>query len=119
MKTDRTDIAPLLTPYFPTMETASSEDWQAFLNAQTGLEIPPDEENASAFDKWRQALATQGYDVWHTTEAQAQAMKARGLELKAAEDKRRAEQADLLIKLALEAPNVTAQDLLDKAAAKP
>jgi len=116
MNIDRTDIAPLLVPYFPTMEQASSDDWQAFLNAQTGLDVAVDEPNASAFDKWRQALATQGYPVWDVTEAQAAAMKKRGEDLKAAEDKRRADEATRLAELAKEAPNVTAQDLLDKAA---
>ncbi len=116
MAIDRRDITPTLGPIFPTMDPkASSDDWHSFLNAMTGLDIPIDEENASAFDKWRQALAAKGYDTWGLSHADVQKMAARGEELKALEVKRVADQGGKLAALAIEAPQVTAQELLDKA----
>lgn len=76
---DRTEISRLLLPIFPTMAHASSDDWHAFLNHYTGLDVPIDEPNGSAFDKWRQALAAIGHEgVWRHTPAQIEAMKERG-----------------------------------------
>ena len=116
MNIDRRDIAPLLRPHFPSMpEDASSDDWHGFLNAYTGLNIEITEENPSAFDKWRQALSEKGFPVWGITPAQAQVIVARGTELLAAEQKRQADSAALLATLALEAPLVTAQQLMDQA----
>ena len=64
MSIDRRDIAPFLRPYFPSMlETATSDDWHGFLNAQTGLDVSLDEANSSAFDKWRQVLGEKGFPV--------------------------------------------------------
>jgi hypothetical protein len=61
------------------------------------------------------ALAEKGLPVWGVTQEQVTAIKARGVELKAAEDKRQAEEAATLAALAIEAPAITAQDLIDKA----
>ena len=119
MNIDRRDIANLLIPHFATMAKASSDDWHAFLNTQTGLDIAIDEPNASAFDKWRQALGEQGFPVWNLTADQAAAMKARGALLKAAEDKRQADLTATLAAMAVEAPSVSAAQLLAKAKPKP
>lgn len=86
MSLDRRDIAPLLQPLFPSMgPEASSDDWHGFLNAMTGLDVPLNEENPTAFDKWRQTLSAMGYPVWDTTPAQATSIVQRGEALKAAE----------------------------------
>ena len=61
---DRTFIAELLLPLFPEMEKATSQQWADFLNARTGLNVPATERNGSAFDRWRQALASKGHPVW-------------------------------------------------------
>lgn len=120
MAIDRRDIAPLLGPIFPSIpNNASSDDWHGFLNAMTGLDIPVSEENASAFDKWRQALAEQGHDTWGISKADEERMAQRGVELKALEEKRVAALATTLEALAKEAPQVTAQQLLDQVAPKP
>ena len=79
--TDRREIAPLLLPHFPEMEGSSSDEWHAFLDQVTGIETRLDEQNATAFDRWRQALAAIDVPVWSTTASQAAAMKARGAEL--------------------------------------
>jgi hypothetical protein len=78
---DRREIAPLLLPHFPEMEGASSDEWHAFLDQVTGLATPLDEQNATAFDRWRQALAAMDIPVWSITPSAAAAMKARGVEL--------------------------------------
>jgi hypothetical protein len=91
--TDRREIAPLLLEHFPEMEGQSSENWHAFLNEVTGLEIPLHEENATAFDRWRQALAAMDIPVWNVTAAQAEAMKRRGGELVALAARARESQA--------------------------
>ena len=79
--TDRREIAPLLLPYFPEMEGASSDEWHAFLDQVTGLATPLDEQNATAFDRWRQALAAMDVPVWSITAAREATMKARGADL--------------------------------------
>lgn len=111
--TDRRMIAPLLLPFFPKMEKATSDEWHGFLNAKTGLEIEIDEPNATAFDKWRQALADQ-FDtpVWGYTRAQLAEVKRRGEELKALEDQRMEELPARLSLLAKIAPTKTAADLI-------
>lgn len=120
MGKDRRDIAPFLGQYFPSLDAkATSDDWHALLNAVTGLDVDLDEENATAFDKWRQALSGKGYPVWSVDDAQKAAIKARGDALLAAEMKRRADEAAKLAALAQAAPNVTAQDLLKQAAPTP
>jgi hypothetical protein len=76
---NRREIEGLLGPHFPTMVGASSDDWHAFLNAKTELDVPISEDNSSAFDKWRQALSHQGYTgVWDHTPDQIADMKKRG-----------------------------------------
>jgi hypothetical protein len=112
---DRSEIAGLLVEHFPIMEKASSEDWHGFLNAQTGLDIALDEPNSSAFDKWRVALAERGLPVWGISPEKIEEIKARGLALKALEDKRAAELHQTLKALAVEAPLVTAAELLNNA----
>lgn len=74
-------------PHFPHMEGASSDDWHGFLNAQTGLDVPLDEMNATAFDKWRQSLAQQGYPVWGINQKRLDDIAKRGAELLAAAKK--------------------------------
>jgi hypothetical protein len=78
---DRREIAPLLLPHFPEMAEASSDEWHAFLDQVTGLATPLDEQNATAFDRWRQALAAMDIPVWSITPSAAATMKARGEEL--------------------------------------
>jgi hypothetical protein len=82
-----------LLPYFPEMEGASSDDWHAFLDQTTGLTTPIDEQNATAFDRWRQALAAMDIPVWSITPAGAAQMAARGNELKELAALARASQA--------------------------
>ncbi len=78
---DRREIAPLLLPHFPEMAEASSDEWHAFLDQVTGLSTPLDEQNATAFDRWRQALAAMDIPVWTITAAGEAAMRARGSDL--------------------------------------
>lgn len=104
-------------PLFPSMASdASSDDWHGFLNSMSGLDVDLLEENSSAFDKWRIALAAQGYDTWNSTTAEIAKIKARGDQLMAAEQKRIAAQPALQAALAAAAPSVTAQQILKKAA---
>ena len=108
LKNDRTLIAGLLTPHFPTMEKASSQEWQDFLNGITGLEISDDIPNGEAFDKWRQALSEQqGLPVWNDTQAQKDMRAAKLADVLAAENKRRALESETLLQLRKEAPLVT------------
>lgn len=87
---DRRGIVPLLLPHFPILEELSSDDVHGFLNAQTGSNVAMNEDNASAFDTWRRALASQGYEgVWDLTPAQEAAIRQRGDELKALADAQR------------------------------
>ena len=77
------------------------------------------EPNATAFDRWRQALAAQGYPVWGVTPEKAAAIKARAEELKLEEAKRMAELPELLATLKKDAPLVTAAELMKQPKAKP
>lgn len=116
MGVDRRQIAPMMVPYFPSMADPklNSDDWHGFLNAMSGLEIEPDEPNATAFDKWREALSAQkGLPVWGYTAEQKQRIRERGEELKRREDERIARQTETLKFLAFAAPTKTAQQLID------
>jgi hypothetical protein len=115
MGKDRREIARLLLPHFPSMAKATSEEWGAFLDEATGLVTPLDEPNASAFDRWRQALAEQGFPVWGISEEKAASIKARAEVLKQEEATRLAEQPELMAKLKKEAPLVTAAELIKEA----
>ena len=131
MGTDRRDISRLLGKYFPSMPpNATSEDWHGFLDKITGLDqiifpeqtepgTPLGESNAIAFDRWRQALAKQGYPVWGITPERAAAIKARAEELKTEEAKRLKDLPELMVKLKQDAPLVTAAQLMKQAEAKP
>lgn len=113
MSIDRRDIAPFLRPYFPSMlETATSDDWHGFLNAQTGLDVSLDEANSSAFDKWRQVLGEKGFSVWGVDAERKSDIASRGSQLLALEMKRIADEPAKLAALAVEAPAITADQLL-------
>lgn len=104
-KNDRTMIAGLLARFFPTLENASSEDWQVFLDGYTGLETPDDMPNAEAFDRWRKALAdNHGLPVWGISAEDIAEKKNRAAELIADENDLRAKHGETLIALAEEAP---------------
>lgn len=111
---DRRDIAGLLEQHFPKMARhATSDEWHAFLNAKTGLDIPLDEPNGTAFDKWRMALAEMyNLPVWGVTKERAAEIKAAGERMVIAEQKRGKALPGLLNELRKEAPNVKATDLL-------
>ena len=113
---DRTEIAGLMTQYFPDMATATSDEWHGFMNEITGLDVGLDVPNGSAFDLWRQKLAEQDFPVWKYTPGRlakiaidTATLKARQITLLAALD-------TTLDALRKEAPNVSAQDLLKAAA---
>ena len=115
---DRRLISPLLVSHFPTMAKASSDEWHGFLNAMTGLNIALDESNATAFDKWRQALDKQGKaDVCGISNERAEAIRKRGEELKKAEEDRVRALPDKLSALRIAAPTKTAEDLIKDAKA--
>ena len=114
--TDRTEIAPLMTQYFPDMAKATSDEWHGFMNEITGLEIALDVSNGAAFDAWRQKLAEQDFPVWKYTPGRlakiaidTETLKARQIKLLAAMD-------TTLDALRKEAPSVSAKDLLEAAA---
>lgn len=113
MKIDRRDIAPFMLPIFPSMAAdASSDDWHGFLNAMSGLDIALDEDNSSAFDKWRIKLADMGYPTWDYSPTHLATIETKGAEFKAAEEKRIANLAATLVDLNAQAPSVSAADLL-------
>lgn len=102
---DRREILGLMKGYFQSLpDDVSSDDLHGFLNAMTGLDVPLDEPNGSAFDKWRQKLAEQGVPVWGYSAEQVLENRARGEALKVKEAERRAALPALLIELAKEAP---------------
>lgn len=107
MNLDRSDIAPFLAKFFPTMEKASSEEWHFFLDRVCGIETPLDLPNGQAFDRWREKLARLGYPVFEYSEADIAGMKAKADAMLAAEEARAASQAKTLVDLAKEAPNWT------------
>ena len=118
-KCDRREILRLIGPHFPTLATdITSDALHGFLDAVTGIETPLNEPNATAFDRWRQALAAQGYPVWLSRE-RAEALKTRAGVLMAEEAKRMKDLPDLLAKLRKDAPLVTAAELMKKNEAKP
>lgn len=105
VKLDRREILSMMREHFPLLhKDISSDDLHGFLDAQTGLETPFDMPNASAFDRWRQALAGQGYQTWGYSESRAAEVKARGEELKDLEIARVKALPDVLKALAKEAP---------------
>lgn len=114
---DRRQILGLIHPHFPALpEDVSSDELHGFLNAQTGLNIPVDELNSSAFDKWRKVLAEQGLPVWKYTQSQLDKIRADGLTLKTYVDSFRAKEGERMAALSKEAPTVTAEALLKNAA---
>jgi hypothetical protein len=112
LKNDRREIKRLLLAHFPTMELATSDEWHGFLNSQTGLDLPLDMPNAIAFDKWREALSAGGLPVWGITPERIAAVATKGAALKAAEQTRKTNEAAALAAARLEAPDVSARDLL-------
>jgi hypothetical protein len=112
MNTDRRDFAPFALKWFPTMEHASSDDWHFFMDKVTGLDTPLDMSNGQAFDRWRQALAEQGYPAFDYTATDIAAAKARAADMLAAEERRAASLGSTLEALAVEAPNWTAAEVL-------
>lgn len=104
---DRTLIAPLLIEHYPFMASAKSDEWHALLNAETGLAIPMDEPNPTAFDKWRAALEDQkGLPVWGVTQERIDEGKRMVADLLELETNRTANQEALLVRLRLDAPGV-------------
>lgn len=107
-KFDRRLIAGLLAPHFPDMAKATSGQWHDFLDKVTGLETPPTEPNATAFDRWREKLALIGYPVGISAERAAKA-KADAEKLVGSTGKRAAD----LAALAKEAPNWPVEAVLE------
>ena len=105
VKIDRREILRFLMLHIPSLpDKISSDDLHAFLDVQTGLTTAIDEPNGSAFDKWRQALAAQGYPVWGYSADKITKMQDDAVKLKDKEAERRAALAALLVELAKEAP---------------
>jgi hypothetical protein len=115
MNTDRRDIAPFALKWFPTLEDATSDDWHFFLDKVTGIDTPLDMPNASAFDRWRQALAAQGYPAYPYTATDVAAAKAKAEAMLADEERRAALVGKSLEALAVEAPNWTVEEMLSSA----
>lgn len=109
---DRRAIEPLLGAFFPDMRGKTSTEWQAFLNAETGLQIALDEPNPSAFDAWRKALSEGGLPVWGVSPERQAQIDERAAKIAEAEAKRQAGEAARLAELRNEAPDVKAKDLL-------
>lgn len=112
MNFDRRDIANFMLPWFPTLEGATSDEWHYFLDKVTGLETPLDMPNGPAFDRWRRALAGQGYPAFPYTDADTAAAKAKAAAMLEAEQRRAASQNSTLAGLAKEAPNWTAAEVV-------
>ena len=115
MNTDRRDFAPFALKWFPTLVDANSDDWHFFLDKVTGLDTPLDMPNGSAFDRWRQALAAQGYPAYPYTATDVAGAKARATAMLAAEERRAALSGKSLEALAVEAPNWTVEEMLSSA----
>lgn len=110
---DRREILRLIGPHFPLLAAdITSDALHGFLDAATALETPLDEPNATAFDRWRQALAAQGYPVWGITPEKAAAIRARAGVLMTEEATRMKDLPELLAKLRKDAPLVTAAELM-------
>lgn len=105
VKLDRREILPLMREHFKSLDPKiSSDELHGFLDAQTGLTTPLNEENGTAFDRWRQALAAQGKPAWNVTPERVAEVKRRGAELKKLEDDRVKALPQLLKDFAKEAP---------------
>lgn len=86
---DRREIEMLLREKFPDMVGKSSQEWAAFLNEYTGLDVAHETPNSTAFDVWRKAIAEQGHsDVWPFTDYDVVEMKLSGMALAKAEKAR-------------------------------
>lgn len=109
---DRRDIAPFLSRWFPSMETASSDEWHFFLDKVTGIETPLDMPNGLAFDRWREKLAGLGYPVFKYSDADIATMKAKAEAMVSAEQVRVASHGQTLQALAKEAPNWPSADVV-------
>ena len=107
MNTDRRDFASFALKWFPTLEDATSDDWHFFMDKVTGLDTPLDMPNGQAFDRWRAALAEQGYPAHPYTSADIAAAKVKAEAMLAAEQRRAASLGKTLEVLAKEAPNWT------------
>jgi hypothetical protein len=94
------------------MENATSSDWHFFLDKVTGIETPLDMPNGQAFDRWRQALAKDGYPVFQYSEQDLAEKKAKASAMLQAEEARAAAMGKTLSELAKEAPNWTASEIL-------
>lgn len=117
---DRRAILGLVGTHFPTLAPdIGSDDLHGFLDAVTGLETPLSEPNATAFDRWRQALSAQGYPVWKYTPERLAKIKTEAKKIMAEEAKRISKLPELLATLKKEAPLVTAAELLNPPKAKP
>ena len=112
---DRTEIAGLMTRYFPDMAGKSSDEWHGFMNEITGLEIPLDASNGTAFDAWRQKLAEQDLPVWPYTPQRLAKIAADTATLKARQVELLAKRDTTLDALRKEAPSVSARDLIEAA----
>lgn len=112
MNTDRRDFAPFALKWFPTLEDASSDDWHFFLDKVTGLDTPLDMPNGSAFDRWRQALAAQGYPAYAYSATDIASAKTKAAAMVDAEQRRAASLGTTLDALAKEAPNWTVAEML-------
>jgi len=118
MTIDRTDISRSIGHLFPSMIGATSDDWNAFLDKATGLETPLDMPNGQAFDRWRQALAKDGYPVLTYSNEYLEDKAAKAAAMSAAEERRTASMAKVLADVAKEAPNWTAAEVLASIKAK-
>ena len=114
--TDRTEIAGLMTQYFPDMAKATSDEWHGFMNELTGLEIALDVPNGTAFDEWRQKLAEGDFPVWGYSEERLAVFRKYATKAKMRLAEVLAAQDATLDALRKEAPSVSAKDLLEAAA---
>ena len=112
---DRTEIAPLMTQYFPDMAGKTSDEWHGFMNRITGLAIELDVPNSVAFDAWRQKLAEQGLPVWSYSPERLAKIKTDAEKLLRRQSELLAQQDATLDALRKEAPDVSAKDLIDAA----
>lgn len=79
---DRRLIAPLLAKHFDGIGGMTSDEIGAFLDNLCGTATDPLEDNATAFDRWRKALAGMGYEgVWRHTPASEAALATTGKEM--------------------------------------